>query len=115
MIVTTRPRRIMGWPAPAWNSPATNKKPLPQEGPFCMHWLLFGLVQHDTTAGLLGCFFCLLLARGHCLVAPIVGCLYVVGTALCVLTSHVIGFAAVEQVHVSHGVIVILALINGGL
>src|SRR5215467_13671758 len=115
LLIVTTSRGSLALPQPPWKDAGLiKKKPLPQEGPSIGIALFrFRLVQHNATAGLLGCFFRFLLARCHGLVAPLIGRLYIFGTCLRVFAGHVIGFATVQQVHVSHGVIVILALVNG--
>src|SRR5437764_5168322 len=76
--------------------------------------LILALLQHDASAGLFGGLFLFLLARIHGLIAPVIGHLNVLFCSLGVATFG-IGFSAVDQVHISHGIIVILALVHGRL
>src|SRR6185503_6890073 len=104
------------------------KKPLHQEGPdelvFALWLFLRGLfaslliqvlIKHDSALILFGCLFSFLFTGCHGLIAPIIGALYKIGPSLSIVASHVIGLAAIEEVHIRHGVIIILPLINSGL
>src|SRR6185312_2062551 len=72
-------------------------------------------IEHDATLVLLGRFLSFLLASSHGLVTPFVGRLNEICASLSIVASHVTGFAAIEQIHICHGVIVVFPLIDGRL
>src|SRR5262245_44870000 len=79
------------------------------------YFSLLLLVQHDSALGLLGCFISFLLACCHRLVAPLIGGFHIVGSCLGVFAGDIGGLAAIKKVHVRHGIVIILALVDGRL